>query len=346
MSWNCYLTIFEVESPVHMGYKQIGILKTTRYYITGRAMWGAITANLTRALFDNPDMNNYREVGDFVKENIKTTYFFPAIKSDEKSLDDLTDVKIEVKVKNDKNEKFGVFLPRYKGPKEKEDSKDVGIKFGKLSKEKFEQVFIGSFVSTALDATTKTAEEGSLHEFEFIKNRVKIVKSKEPLDVYWIGYIFAKEGVELNGIRIQCNDNDVLFIKDGHTQTSLSEVFKLIYVGGERNYGLGRLKLHDEKLYKLAKENNGKIFGEFDFELSDEKIILKSLSENSAIAISHVKLNGIELKFGEIEPLVGLEWDNKGAGQKVSSAEICATPGSKLKAGNFVLCDYGILSSV
>jgi hypothetical protein len=73
--WNCYLTIFRAESPVHIGYRQIGVLKTTRYYITSRAMWGSITANLTRALFENPTSDNYRKVGEFVKKYGSNRWF-------------------------------------------------------------------------------------------------------------------------------------------------------------------------------------------------------------------------------------------------------------------------------
>ncbi len=341
MTWNCYLTIFKAESPVHIGYKQIGILKTTRYYITGKAMWGAITANLTRALFDNPNSNDYQDVGNFVKENIKTTYFFPAIKGDEKSLSDLTDVMVEVK--SNKNEKFGVFLPRYEEPKEnnkyeREDNRDVGIKFSKLSKEEFEQIFVGSFVSTALDATTKTAEEGSLHEFEFIKNRVKIVKSKEHLDVYWIGYVFAKEKAESKNkkIRIEkCEESEVKVKRlDNSNEENLTDVISLTCIGGERNDGLGKLKLVE------FVKNDDSIFNKFKFE-SDENVIFRNLN----FAISHVKLDGVELELGEIEPLVGLEWSEKGVGQSVSRVVVCLTPGSKV-SGNYELESYGLLIKI
>jgi len=317
MVWNCYLSVFRAKSPVHIGYRQIGILKTTRYYITGRAMWGAITANLTRALFENPSPEDYRTVGNFVRKNIRTTYFYPAIKK--------TDIEnpeewSEIEVKD-----YFVFLPNYIN----------GLRFGKILKEEFEQIFIGSFVSTALESTTKTAEEGSLHEFEFIKDKVKIGESVA--NVYWVGYLFIKED-ELEGIKIEsCNGGDVA-ISIGTTKRYLRNIIDQLYVGGERNYGLGRLKL-----LELTKET-GSIFGRYSIELNDENPILKNLDEES-VAISHVKLDGLELELGEIEPVVGLEWSAKGAGQEVSKAEICATPGSKLKSCNFILCDYGILKS-
>lgn len=156
-------------------------------------MWGAITANLTRALFDNPTPEDYQAVGNFVKENIKTTYFYPAIeKGKVKNPNEWSEIEVENHL---------VFLPEYT---------EEGLKFGKLSKEVFEQTFIGSFVSTALDSTSKTAEEGSLHEFEFIKNEIRIAESRDSIDVYWVGYIFVNcnetkakscEGKKKKGIR-------------------------------------------------------------------------------------------------------------------------------------------------
>jgi len=166
--WESYLTIFKAKAPVHIGYKQIGVLKTTRYYITGRAMWGAITANLTRALFGNPDAENYQKVGEFVKDLIRTTYFFPAFEKDK--------VNDSQEWSDAKTGNYLVFLPEYS---------ENGLKFGKIPKEKFEQTFIGSFVSTALESETKTAEEGSLHEFEFVKDKIRV--NDDVADVYWVG---------------------------------------------------------------------------------------------------------------------------------------------------------------
>jgi len=315
MAWNCYLTTFRAKSPIHIGYRQIEILKTTRYYITGRAMWGAITANLTRALFENPSPEDYRVVGNFVRKNIRTTYFYPAIKN--------TDIEnpeewSEIGVKD-----YLVFLPNYIN----------GLKFGKILKEEFEQIFIGSFVSTALESTTKAAEEGSLHEFEFIRDKVKIGESIA--DVYWVGYLFIKED-ELEGIRIEsCNEGDVA-ISMGTTKRHLRDTIAQLYVGGERNYGLGKVEL-----VELQPENN-LLFGKYNILLDKEN---PTICLDDAPIIDHMILNGSEtIKYGEIEPVVGLEWSDKGAGQEVSKAKICATPGSILPKMCLQIVDYGFLN--
>ncbi len=315
MAWNCYITIFKAEAPVHIGYKQVGILKTTRYYITGRAMWGAITANLTRALFNYPKAEDYRDIGDFVRENIRTTYFYPAIRKNE-----MEDPENWNKYETDN---YLVFLPKYT---------QEGIKFGEKIKEEFEQSFVGSFVSTALDSGTKTAEEGSLHEFEFIKNKVKI--GNKTVDTYWVGYLFVKEKAENKKVEIEkCKEEDVIIKRvNNNKRVELRNVLSLIHVGGEKNYGLGKLKLI------AMQKTNGKVFGKFDFELSNKYPIIKNLN----VLVAHAILNKIRLELGEIEPLVGLEWSGKGAGQSVSTAVICITPGSKI-SGKYALGEYGLI---
>ncbi len=316
--WKSYLTVFKAKAPVHIGYKQIGILKTTRYYITGRAMWGAITANLTRALFDNPDAENYQEAGEFVKDLIRTTYFFPAIEKNEVKKPDGWS-KVEVS-------NYLVFLPEYK---------EEGLKFGNISKEEFEQTFIGSFVSTALESETKTAEEGSLHEFEFVRNKVRV--NGDIADVYWIGYLFVKEGGGKNGFKIEsCNDDDVIISYRGR-QAKLSQILETTYAGGERNYGLGMLKLQNLTVTE-------KLFGTFNVELDKENPVIET-----SVAVDHLVLNSngnsIESVLGKVEPLVGREHSEKGAGQKVSEPAVCFTPGTVLgeEKLNLEIRDFGLL---
>jgi len=336
MTWRCYLTIFRAESPIHIGYKQVGILKTTRHYITGRAMWGAITANLTRALFDNPNAENYRAVGKYVRGYIKTTYFYPALKGS----DDLGDYRTE---------NYTVFLPKY--------GKN-GINYGSKSKEWFEQTFVDSLLSTALEPQTKSAEEGSLHEFEYIRNKINL--AGESVQVYWLGYVFLKEEstkVEVNDgkkayeVSVSRGNGDFkITFKNEKTENQAflkKDVFNLLFVGGERNYGFGRLILEPSN-FKLE---NRELFGKFKLRLDDDKIVIEieSNGDSKDIAPAHVDIEGIELKerfLGDIEPLVGLEWSERGAGQKVSKHAICTVPGSVLKSSmSCCIDDYGVLKT-
>lgn len=322
MSWKCYLTIFKAESPIHIGYKQVGMLKTTRYYITGRAMWGAITANLTRSLFDKPSSKDYQAVGNFVKENIRTTYFYPAINKVD------TEKWSKYMVKD-----YCVFMPEYN---------EEGLKFGEMGKEEFERLFIGSFVSTALDVRTKTAEEGSLHEFEYIQNKVELCD--KVVQVYWVGYLFVNcNGKEVYRVEMSEKEGDVaITFRNGTThESTLKNVLSMVFVGGERNYGFGKLRLCE------FEPVSSKIFGRLKFELSNQPVLSYDDGGNSIAHVDIGSTNKIITNFcGEIEPLVGLEWStdkSKGVGQKVSTAVICITPGSQIPAGKYELGEYGIV---
>lgn len=64
--------VFELLSPLHIGYRRIGNLASTRRYVPGRAIWGALTARITR----DARGQNYAEVGRQVQQELAWTYFF------------------------------------------------------------------------------------------------------------------------------------------------------------------------------------------------------------------------------------------------------------------------------
>ena len=59
-----YRLVFQIKSPLHIGWRRIGNLMQTQYYVPGRSFWGAVTANLTRWLGET----NYRKIGEWVKK--------------------------------------------------------------------------------------------------------------------------------------------------------------------------------------------------------------------------------------------------------------------------------------
>lgn len=206
MSWKCYKLKYKTKSAVHIGYgSQLGIVSRTRYYIPGKTMWGAVTAVLSRKIMESYDAEIYKKIGDFVKNHLIFSYFYPVNDAD-------------------------VLYPNYT---------EEGFGFGSkgegdfaMNKEEFEKEFISSYISTALDKTLRTAEEGSLHEFELISQKVK------GEEVCFTGYLFMKEG----GINFGKNKK-YIFVKNvgketimdmGSDKTSLFEAITNIQVGGER----------------------------------------------------------------------------------------------------------------
>lgn len=129
--WSAYRIIFRLRSPLHIGWGKVGNLQQTRPYVTGRALWGALTMRLTR---DNAgagpatDSGDYQRFGERVNEDLAFTYFYPA-----------TQAKGDYQVA---------------WPWEKENL--------------FRYRFLNSYQGTALSAFHGSAAIGMLREVEFI----------------------------------------------------------------------------------------------------------------------------------------------------------------------------------
>lgn len=81
MTWTAYQVSLRLLSPMHIGWRKLGNLQQTRPYLTGRNLWGALTARLTR----ESGGNNYEEIGRKVDNQLAFTYFYPYTLSKEDS---------------------------------------------------------------------------------------------------------------------------------------------------------------------------------------------------------------------------------------------------------------------
>jgi len=75
MTWTAYKISFRLLSPMHIGWHKLGNLQQTRPYVTGRSLWGALTARLTREAGNS----NYHEIGEQVDDQLAFTYFYPSM---------------------------------------------------------------------------------------------------------------------------------------------------------------------------------------------------------------------------------------------------------------------------
>lgn len=154
MSWQVYRLVFQLESPLHIGWRKIGNLMQTRYYVPGRSWWGAVTSGLTQWL----GKSDYRQTGEWVRENLRFGYFFPA-----ENMDD----------------------PLY--PVQSGGQTVYGV--NRLSEEVFERRFLNALASTAIAHESNVAEEASLHEVEFLTPFLSLGKS-----LYLAGHLFVRSG--------------------------------------------------------------------------------------------------------------------------------------------------------
>jgi hypothetical protein len=279
MTWTAYQITFRLESPLHVGHLKIGNLQRTRHYVPGKTLWGALTARLTR---DFPELGEaYQTVGQHVSNELAFSYFYPAIDHNEPLYPDYT---------------------------------SNGLCYGssKMAPDEFAWRVLSSYASTAVDARRTAAEEGSLHEVEFISPRDR--EKGDP--VYLVGYIFKRRGCQLRW------------------QKTLDR----LQLGGERGYGWGRVSKCE--LGKLSCEKL-KLFDLCEVDLRQERLIITMLKGSQILA--HTSTDGIQAR-GQIEPWLGRETlAAERHGAKLSQAQVCWVPGSRIvDESRLIICPYGL----
>lgn len=159
MTWRGYRLIYRALSPVHIGSYTLGYINLTRHYISGKAMWGAMTANLVRTGIVCSD---YGACGEILKTNVLMSYFFPALEPEEP------------------------FLPSFV-----KDGLRYGFEGTAMTSYQFEQKFIRSMGQTAIDPRTWSAEDQSLHESEYLIP--KIQNGTDFKQLLFVGYLYVND---------------------------------------------------------------------------------------------------------------------------------------------------------
>ncbi len=279
MTWKAYEIILRLRSPAHIGWRKVGNLQITRPYITGKVLWGALTMRLTRDQSDGSvgALKTYQKTGEKVNENLVFTYFYPALKT---------------------GDNYKVVWPW-------EDESN------------FRRRFLSSYVSTALAYPRQAADEGSLHEIEFISPNT--LDTGEP--VFLKGYVFEKDGSSLDW----------------------KPAVNRLQLGGERGYGWGDVRLEKE----IRKLEDNKLFDNKATIKESERCKPVISMHNGSRILAHTLAEYMEAD-GAIEPFVGREWrsDNisrKYAGQHIEYHGLCFIPGCVIKQDyNFMAGDFGI----
>lgn len=270
MSWRCFQLTYELLSPLHIGYHKVGNVQRTRYYIPARNLWGAVTERLTRCGFSAEEApeGDYQQIGNWIQKHCAFSYFFVCDGQD--------------------NLLFPHFI-------------EAGVYYGKLAQVKFERRYLGSHVTTALDAATTSAESGSLHEVEFIAPY-----TSEGQRTRWRGWVFLdEEAASVLGDEAKWRD----WLND-------------LQVGGERRYGFGRLHISAEHGWGEVGEMEG-----YPLRLDGTCPQIQVAGEQPLLA--HTLAGDVRAR-GMIEPLVGRETcgDSGRFGQKLMEARVCWAPGS------------------
>jgi len=289
MAWQLYRLTYELLSPLHIGYHKVGNVQRTRYYIPARNLWAAVTEQLTRSGFSTPDgpQGDYQKIGIWMKRHCAFSYFFIS-------------------------QGNSVLAPHYQGKR---------MYYGNLAKADFERRYLDSHVTTALDAATTSAEEGSLHEVEFIAPYPR--QDDCPAGpTHLNGWVFLDEvsAGELG--------------HEGKWRKWLGE----LQIGGERRYGFGRLRL-----IKLQPQES---LASYIVQLNGDRPQVKIPSD--AVLLAHAVAEEVEAR-GMVEPVVGRETSRNSArfGTILTSGRICWVPGSVvIRETPFQICETGIWSKI
>jgi hypothetical protein len=266
MRWTAYRVVFRLLTPMHMGAAKLGNLQITRPYIHGKALWGGLTARLTR---DDPGPDgDYERVGRRANEELAFGYFYPTTGNQ-------------------------VTLWPWDNPDE------------------FGWRYLGSYASTALNYSQFSAEEGSLHETEYV---APFTRDGEPVNL--IGYIFAQEGCSL----------------------PWRPTLERLQLGGERTYGWGRLALSH------ISTATGGLFDRYAMELHSSRPSVTLGGQDHLLAHTLAVGAGAVKARGRLAPVVGRETRVADAhGRNLSRALICWEPGSSVEAAvTFAIGPYGV----
>lgn len=283
MAWQLFRLTYELLSPLHVGYHKVGNVQRTRYYVLARTLWGAVTERLTRRGFQTQDVpqGDYQRIGAWVKTHCRFSSFFICQGND-------------------------LLTPR---------QQDNRLHYGDLPQPEFERRYLHSHVATALESATNSAQEGSLHEMEFIAPYYRLKQGNDE----------KVERTRLSGWVILDDDAAGVLGDEEKWRQWLRD----LQVGGERRYGFGRMRL-------LRLETDSALNG---ISVEPDPPSPRVRLEAGTALPAHVVAQGIQA-CGSIEPLVGRETVHSHAfGSILTDGIVCWAPGSILTADARVILD-------
>lgn len=197
MTWILRRWVWRLEAPLFIGMPPAGTLNRCRPYVPARALWGAVTAEISRSR-NGDSFPDYGNLGSEIALNCRFTYLYPTEKSGDNYL---------------------VWLPQYA---EKEWIRWY-CSCGKrsLSDREFRRRLFDSRPGTAIAPETDSASDGTLRETECINPwwRDSSCHQAEPHRVFFLGYVFLRN----NGFQRQLDDIDTVFV-GGDTRYGLGKM--------------------------------------------------------------------------------------------------------------------------
>jgi hypothetical protein len=179
--WEALRVVFRADSPIHIGWHDLGVIQRTRYYIPARAVWGAMVAGYAARNRGGGVPEIYHSAQERLGSCFRSTCFFPKCGVDGDPM-----------------------RPRYLD--EETDRGRHGLYYGGLPPAQFEARWIASQTSTAIEASCLAAEDRALHESEYISRVARPAKGDysagfENRQLYFEGYVLFREPLKAPAIK-------------------------------------------------------------------------------------------------------------------------------------------------
>jgi len=218
-------------------------LNRTRLYVPARTLWGALTAELSRAEAAN-SVPEYETVGDNLKDRYRFTYLFPAEMI---------------------SGKWVAWLPIYcdgEGLRWKREDGAV------VTDRALRRRLLSTRPGTAIDTNTDTAEEGSLRETECIEMHWRPEKDGDAGPVAMVGYVFMKVAKAKDRYppeRRRIDKVDTLFVGgDTRSRYGLGRLRRIEFVRSDNVFGTSMeinavdlLRIKSDFVFAHARFENG-----------------------------------------------------------------------------------------
>ena len=199
MTWNLFRWIWQLEAPLFVGMPPAGTLNRCRLYVPARVLWGAVTAEISRAR-DGDKFPDYGKLGWEIALNCRFTYLYPAEKI---------------------NGNYLAWLPEFEQPRGlswlRQDGREI-------TDHEFRRRLLDARPGTAIEPETDSASEDTLRETECISPWWRYLSGygEKHSRVFLLGHVFLRK----NGFRRQIENIETLFV-GGDTRYGLGKISRV-----------------------------------------------------------------------------------------------------------------------
>lgn len=216
MGWQAVTLTYRAMGPLLLGDHPLGFIQRTRHFIPGWTLWGALTATLTRAAFPQADGARYEGVGDWVANNLLTSYAYLLVEGQPA-------------------------FPHFA---------EGRWRYGPLPAAQFEARFVTSLGQTAIAPESLTAQTNTLHETEALSacDLEDGTPARWQFTMYWrVGKPVMSDPDKV--------DPYIVETLAALSPDDLIAALQTLTVGAERGYGLGRLEQESAVPQRPAGDN-------------------------------------------------------------------------------------------